>query len=118
MASRSEQQKRRKKSKGFGNGKRYARFSGATTRFAVRIEERLEHIDEDKTRVKQVEVYVGPASLSRQVVNGTKSSLNRERMQNYYDHTKSMKKHPLTIAQVFNINNSKYQQVWEETSSE
>lgn len=110
MASRAEQAKLRKNAR---RG-RYARFSGATTKFAVRVAERLEHIDEDKVKIKQVEVYVGPASLSRQVVNGSRSSVNTERMESYFRNVRT-KDQPLTVAEIFGVHGSKYQRIWDET---
>lgn len=79
MANRSIQQKILKMKR----RNRYSRFSGATTKVVERIEERLEHVGEDKHRVKQVRVFVGLQSLSKQVIN-TGRGPNAERMQEYY----------------------------------
>lgn len=110
MGKREDQAKLRKKHR---RG-RYARFSGSTTRFAVRLEDRLQHIDETTAKIKQVEIYVGPTSFSNQVVNGGKSSINSERMEEYYTRVRT-KDQPLTVAEVFGVKNSPYQKVWDET---
>src|SRR4051812_32775992 len=118
--SRATQAKLRKK---YRRG-RYARFSGATTKFAIRVEQRLLRegdIGEDgkpihyrdpenQVRVKDVHVFVGPVSLTRQVVNGSKSSVNSERMETYFSHVRT-KDQPLTVAEVFGIRDSRYQKV-------
>lgn len=125
MASKGAKAARAKLRKNARRG-RYARFSGSTTKFAVRIEEKLLHngdtgedgkpivLKEDQVRLKRVELYVGPASLSRQVVNGSKSSVNAERMVTYFQNVRK-KDDPLTIAELFGVHGSKYQHVWEET---
>lgn len=82
MVNRVIQQKILKKKRGYGRGKRYARFSGEATKTVSKLVEVLEHIDEDKTRIKIVEVYVGLESLSKQVPTG--KGPNPERMQSYY----------------------------------
>lgn len=127
--SRASQAKLRKK---YRRG-RYARFSGATTKFAVRIEQRMLRegdVGEDgkpvrfgsieeqetKVRIKDVHIFVGPVSLTTQVVNGSKSSVNSERMQSYFANVRK-KDDPLTVAEVFGITDSRYQKVWDETPS-
>jgi len=127
MGKREDQAKLRKK---YRRG-RYARFTGSTTRFAVRHEERLlregdldesgkpVHFRDPETqvRVKEVKIFVGPVSFSNQVVNGGKSYVNTERMESYYERIRT-KDQPLTIAEIFGVKNSKYQQVWDETPFE
>lgn len=79
------------------NRGRYAKFSGATTRVLnIRVEEKLVHngdlldakgkravLKDDQVQLRTVEVYVGPAHLSKQVVN-TGRGPNSERMAEYY----------------------------------
>lgn len=63
---------------------RFARFSGATAKYAVRIELAVKHTGEDKTEVKELQIPVGPVKLPRHVVN-TGRGPNPERMQQYYN---------------------------------
>lgn len=79
MANRTIQQKIRK----LKRHRRFARFSGSTTKHAVRVEVAIEHISEDKARIKEILVPVGPIHLSKHVVN-TGRGPNNERMQQYY----------------------------------
>ena len=66
---------------------RFARFSGATVKYAVRTELALVTEGEDKATVKSVEIPVGPIHFSKQVVN-TGRGPNPERMQHYYNSVK------------------------------
>lgn len=120
MGKREDQAKLRKKYK----RNRYARFSGGQTKMASAEVQRLEPYSTpddpeglDHVRVKTIEIFVGKVSLSKQVVNGGKSSVNHERMNSYYERIRT-KDQPLTIAEVFGVNHSKYQQVWNETPKE
>lgn len=79
MVNRSIEQKKLKMKR----RNRYAVFSGATARFATRVTEVLEHVGEDKTRVRRIEVLVGPVSFSNQVIN-TGRGPSSERMAEYY----------------------------------
>lgn len=115
MANRGIQQKIRKMKK---RG-RYARFSGTTTKYATRLESHVLVKDEDisgrnVSEVKFVDVYIGLKSFSNQVVNGTKRSVNSERMQSYYDHVKPaswLEKTPEDLG----IKDPRYAQLWRET---
>lgn len=62
---------------------RFAVFSGATAKHAVRVEKRVVMIGEDKTEVKEFLIPVGKISLSKQVVS-TGRGPNPERMAEYY----------------------------------
>lgn len=63
---------------------RYVRFSGGLTRLAhTRDVDVLIQEGEDRVKVKTVEVYVGPASFSKQVIN-TGRGPEAIRMQEYY----------------------------------
>jgi len=84
MANRNIQQKILKnKRRG-----RYARFSGSTTRVISRTVQVLEQEGEDKVRVKDVEVYVGPVSLSKQVIS-TGRGPDKERLREYFERVHS-----------------------------
>lgn len=62
---------------------RYARFSGATAKHAVRVDKRVVMVDEDKTEIKEFYIPVGKISLSKQVIN-TGRGPDPERMAEYY----------------------------------
>jgi len=63
---------------------RYARFSGATSRFAgQKVHEHLIQEGEDKVTIKSQLIPVGPVSLSNQVIN-TGRGPDKERLQTYY----------------------------------
>lgn len=79
-----EQKKLKMKKRG-----RYARFSGGLTKVVhTKAVEVLDHKGEDKVTVRTVEVYVGPASFSKQVMS-TGRGPNAERMQEYYQRVHS-----------------------------
>jgi hypothetical protein len=97
---------------------RFAKFSGSTVKFAkgdrVREISYLEHIDDDKVRVKTTTVYVGVESFSKQVIN-TGRGPDRERMQSYYDHVPTSFE-PRTLAEVLGlVKDKRYAQVWWDT---
>lgn len=62
---------------------RFAKFSGATAKHAVRIERRVVMIGEDKTEIKEFLIPVGKISLSKQVIS-TGRGPDSERMAEYY----------------------------------
>lgn len=78
MVNRVIQQKILKKKRGYGRGKRYARFSGETSKFAIRLDVAGKVGKDGRT----VEYLVGEVSLSKQVPTG--KGPNPERMQSYY----------------------------------
>jgi hypothetical protein len=79
MANRSIQQKMLK----IKRRNRHAVFSGETTKYAVRLEDRIEHVNEDTTRLKKISIPVGKISLSKAVIN-TGRGPDNSRMQEYY----------------------------------
>lgn len=87
MVNRNIQAKLLKKKRGFGKGRRYARFSGETAKYAVRVDRAAEHQGEDKVRIKEVQILVGSVSLSKQAIN-TGRGPDPERMQQYYSAVK------------------------------
>lgn len=94
---------------------RFARFSGATSKVKQKAVLVLEHIDDDKVKVKQVEVYVGLVSLSKQVPKG--SGPNAERMNSYYERLRSPVE-TQTLADVLGlVKDERYAHVWWETPS-
>lgn len=112
MANRNIQQKILKnKRRG-----RFARLSGGVTKAKERVgptpfeEDSQGNTKSLRTRM----VYVGEVSFSKQVIN-TGRGPNAERMAEYYNRTHSLKKEPLTAAEVFSVSDSRYQQVWNET---
>jgi hypothetical protein len=78
-----EQKKLKMKKRG-----RFARFSGATTKFASSYVDVVEHVDDDTTTVKTIEVFVGKPSLSKAVIS-TGRGPDAERMQEYYQRVHS-----------------------------
>lgn len=92
---------------------RFARFSGATSKVVTKVVDRIEVEGEDKVRLKTVEIYVGPKSLSKQVIN-TGRGPNHERMQEYYNRVSAESK-LTTLMEDLGIKHSKYEQVCRET---
>lgn len=117
--NRRDQAKLRKK---YQRG-RYARFEGSTLvhiRKTTKIIERIEPVatpDDpkalDHVKVKRVEVFVGRPHLGKNVVN-TGSSVNTERMEQYFDRVKSLAG-PRTLREDLGIKDPRYKQVWLET---
>ena len=97
---------------------RYAKFSGSTVKHSRgdRMKEisYLEHIDDDKVRVKTTTVFVGVESFSKQVIN-TGRGPDKERMQSYYDRVPTSFE-PRTLAEVLGlVKDPRYASVWWET---
>lgn len=114
MANRNIEQKKLKlKRRG-----RYARFSGATSRYVSKSGPASFTEDEyGRTKTGETKmILVGEVSFSKQVIN-TGRGPDPQRMQQYYDATASLGQRQLTMAEVFKIKDSRYQKVWEETPS-
>jgi hypothetical protein len=117
MGKREDQAKIRKMRKRH----RYAVFSGGDSKYAERFVDRIipvSTVDDpealDHVKVVSVAVSVGKISLSKTIVNGSRSSVNSERMESYFERIRK-KDDPLTIADLFGVRNSSYQKVWDDT---
>lgn len=118
--NRRDQAKLRKK---YNKG-RYARFSGSSLRHVRGSTKTIEVLETyttpddpegiDHSRVKKIDIYVGKISLTKDVVNGTKSSVNSERMDQYFNAVKSLGG-PKTLREDLGIKDPRYKQVWLET---
>ncbi len=90
---------------------RFARFTGATAKFAVRV---------DRGRFdangKAVEIPVGEMSLSKAVIS-TGRGPNAERMQAYYARVNSQS-YETTLPEDLGIKDERYSQVWDDTPKE
>lgn len=95
---------------------RYARFSGSTTKTVARYDVVLEHITEERTHLKTIEIYVGPKSMGRQVIN-TGRGPDPQRMQSYYDHVPTGKTKAVTLAEDLGIKDKRYSTIWWNTPS-
>lgn len=116
MANRNMQQKLRKLRRRY----RFARFSGGHTRFVkTRVDTVVVHEGEDKTKLKEIEVPVGPIHLSKQVPKG--KGPNQERMQEYYGRvSKESFAEPLPVRTSDQMVEwlEQYKKVWDETPKE
>lgn len=114
MANRSIEQKKLKlKKRG-----RYARFSGSTSKFVERIGP-TPFVEDAQGATKTMPtkmVLVGEISLSKAVIN-TGRGPDPQRMQQYYNAVATLGERQLTMAEVFKVKNSRYQQVWNKTPS-
>lgn len=96
---------------------RFARFSGDTSKTISRIVERLDHKTiegKDYTSIKRIEVYVGPKSLSKQVIN-TGRGPDPQRMQQYYDAVPTGETKAITLAEDLGIKDKRYATIWWDT---
>lgn len=91
---------------------RFARFSGATSKTVTKIVQRLETEGEDRVRVKDIEVFVGLVSLSKQVPKG--KGPNQERIAQYYDAVKTLAERPQD--EIINqVKDPRYAKIWKHT---
>lgn len=103
MANRSIQQKILKMKR----RNRFAKFSGAVTKFAVRLDTNGRINREGKT----VEYVLGPVSLSKQVIS-TGRGPDASRIAEYYNRVR--RPNPRSLAEIYLIQDSRYQRVWDE----